>query len=305
MKACVSVCQALHLFVGKLFTEFHPSQPNRFLQGGNAPLPRWSGLGDECGFAPLPPPHSAAFPLPKAGIPRAAAFLPPFSPPSPSNEDTGFHRLVHQDTYRGSRQLNGGTARCGGLLEGTIERIMGIAIANRYFRSFFLKKKRTTGAEGNGIEFQAESHQGPPCKVSKSLRTRSGEHFSLPHPQTLLLASQQPALSQAAPGVTCNSSISTASPVLMIGLIDTRNRPFARQKCIVLSEKAAWSLRAAPDANFCNVRPPPTIMSKFQIPNQANRRQGWSIASPTPPSSGHPAPGNSTPESRHPEDGIP
>lgn len=55
----------------------------------------------------------------------------------------------------------------------------------------------------------------------------------------------------------------------MIGLIGTRNLTLARQKCIVLSEKdAAWSLRAAPDANFCNVR---TSTAKFHFPSQANR----------------------------------
>lgn len=134
--------------------------------------------------------------------------------------------------------------------------IVGIAIADRYFRSLVFLRR--TGAELRETALNSKAEpSGPPCKVSKSLRTRSGEHFSLLHPHALLLASQQPARSQAAPGVTCNSSISTASPVLMIGLIDTRNRTFARQKCIVLSEKAAWSLRAAPDANFCNVRPPP------------------------------------------------
>lgn len=174
-------------------------------------------------------------------------------------------------------------SRCGGLWEGTIERIMGIAIANRYFRSFFLIKKGKQGQRETALNSKAESHQGPPCKVSKSLRTRSGEHFSLFHPQALLLASQQPALSQAAPGVTCNSSISTASPVLMIGLIDTRNRTFARQKCIVLSEKAAWSLRAAPDANFCNVCPPPPCPnSKFPI-----RLTGGRVGPSRPPHPHH------------------
>lgn len=180
-------------------------------------------------------------------------------------------------------------------MEVTVEDSVWIATAYRCARSLFLLRR--TGAEGKGVLNPKAEPAGTPRKVSKVQRSWAIEHVAVKIFPSFIsnpFASSQ--LSQAAPCVTCNPEFRIASPVLMIGSIDTRNRTFARQKCIILSEKkAAWSLRAAPDANFCNVCPPPK--SKFQIPNQANQRAEAGLVpstSPTPPSSGHPAPRNST-----------